>query len=241
MNPLMKHERIALSFSGGKDSLACVYLMRPAKDRITIYHMDTGDLLPEVKEIVEHVKGFWPNFVHILGDVNGWIKTNGMPTDLLPHGSHVIGRGMGEERTKLIPRYECCFSNLMWPIYERIKADGNTLVIRGTKTCDMTKLPADSGSNLDGVEVWLPIKDWSNDEVFSYLNSVGAPICRVYDHVTNSPECARCSAWWGEKRAAYLKRFHPTLFEDYRSRMQMVAAEIEAPLRNFRHEMEGLA
>lgn len=237
VSPLDRHERIAISFSGGKDSLAVIYLLREHLHRMTVYHIDTGDLLPEVKEVVAHVRSFCPSFVHIQGDVMGWISANGMPTDLLPFGSHPIGRGAGEEKVRLAARFDCCFQNLMWPLYARIKEDGNTLVIRGTKACDMNRMPARSGDNPDGVEIWLPIQDWSHDDVFAYLRWVGAPVSRIYGHVTNSPECARCTAWWGEKRALYLKQFYPDLFSEYASRLRKVASEIEAPLRNLQHEM----
>ena len=40
---LDRHERIALQFSGGKDSLALWGLMRPHLDRVVVYHVDTGD------------------------------------------------------------------------------------------------------------------------------------------------------------------------------------------------------
>ena len=45
--------KTALQFSGGKDSLACIHLMRSHWDTLTVYHVDTGDLLPEVREIVD--------------------------------------------------------------------------------------------------------------------------------------------------------------------------------------------
>jgi 3'-phosphoadenosine 5'-phosphosulfate sulfotransferase (PAPS reductase)/FAD synthetase len=235
---LAKHKKIALSFSGGKDSLACVYLLLPHKDLITLYHMDTGDLLPETRAIVDHVRGFWPRFVHIQGNVDAWMAQHGMPTDLLPYGSHPIGRMFGQEGPALVPRYECCFTNLMWPVHQRIKSDGNTLVIRGTKRVDEKRLPADSGDTPDGVEILLPLRDWSHQQVFDYLRSVGAPINRIYEHVTNSPECARCPAWWNEKRAAYLREFHPALFHDYAARLRVVGAAISGPLGNLMRELQ---
>lgn len=239
MSVFERHGKIALSFSGGKDSLACVYLLRPVLDRVTVYHNDTGDLLPEVREVVEHVRAMCPNFVAIRGDVDGWIEKNGMPTDLLPYTAHPIGQMSGQARHKLVTRYECCFANLMWPVYERIKADGNTLVIRGTKNCDLPKLPAKDGDRMDGMEVYLPLADWTNADVFAYLRSVGAPISRIYDHVENSPECARCSAWWGERRAAYLKQFYPDLWAGYAERLRAVAAEISGPIAQFQREAAG--
>lgn len=241
LSALDRHAKIALSFSGGKDSLACVYLMRPHLDRITVFHNDTGDLLPEVMEVVEHVKAMCPNFVHIRGDVNAWIAEHGMPTDLLPHSAHTIGELMGEASTRLVPRYDCCWANLMSPVHQAIKASGSSLVIRGTKRVDMKRLPMASGDVLDGIEVLLPLQDWSHDEVFAYLRAEGAPICRVYEAVTNAPECARCPAWLGEKRAGYLRQHHPALFADYRDRLQAVFREIDPVLGNLATELRDMA
>lgn len=237
LSPLDRHNKIALCFSGGKDSLACVYLLRAHLDRLTIYHLDTGDLLPEVHEIVAHVEGFAPHFVRVQTDVAAWIAEWGMPTDLLPFGAHPVGIAMGDMKTRLVTRYACCYANLMLPLFERIRSDGNTLVIRGTKSVDMEQLPRRDGEVGDGFELMLPLQNWSHDDVFAYLRSVGAPINRIYDYVTNSPECARCSAWWNERRASYLRRYHPAIFADYAARMRIVAAEVAAPLANLQTEM----
>lgn len=236
LSALDRHERIALSFSGGKDSLAVVYLLRNHLDRVTVYHLDTGDLLPEQMEVVRHVERMAPNFVRVETHVNDWIAHHGLPTDLLPHSAHVVGMAMGEGR-KLVSRYDCCYANLMLPLWQQVVNDGNTLMIRGTKRADMARLPAESGETHNGVELFYPLLGWSNEQVFAYLDEVGAPISRVYQHVTNSPECARCPAWWGEKRAAYLRQFHPSLFADYALRLRVVSAEITGPLNNLGAEL----
>lgn len=236
---LDRHERIALCFSGGKDSLACVYLLRPWMDRITIYHLDTGELLPEVYEIIDHVRGFWPRFVRIHGDIEAFRKAHGLATDLLPYSSHFIGRAHGQEKVPLVSRYDCCWANVMWPIMKRIMDDGNTLIIRGTKLADEPKLPADTGSKTHGVELYLPIRGWSHEQVFEYLRSVDAPICRIYDHVVSSPDCVKCTAWWTEERAAYLRRYHPEMYADYVTRLRVVADQIEEPLSHLRRELAG--
>jgi len=237
-SPLDRHERIALSVSGGKDSLACVLLLREYLPRMTLYHLDTGDLLPEVREIVRWVEGFAP-VVRVQTDVLRWIAEVGYPSDLVPHSMHHIGRQMAENGASLVGRYDCCALNLMLPLYNRIKADGNTLLIRGSKAVDMKRLPLQDGGTDDGIEIWLPIVDWSNADVMAYLREQGAPICRVYETMTNAPECARCTAWWGEGRNAYLKRHHPELWRDYQARMAIVAREISGPMRNFVREYEG--
>lgn len=241
LSPLHRHERIALAFSGGKDSLAVVYALRPHLDRLTVYHMDTGDLLPEIRETVAHVRSFAPSFVHVQGDVGAWIAENGLPTDLLPFSAHEVGRMAGQENVRLVPRYRCCFTNLMAPLWQRIKADGITLVIRGTKNCDLKRHPTQDGETHDGVELWYPLAGWSHDQVFAYLKEVGAPTNRIYETMTNAPECARCSAWWGEGRAAYLRKYHPDLFRDYVGRLRAVTSEIIASVNNLNRELGDAA
>lgn len=238
LSPLDRHTNIGLMFSGGKDSLACVYLLREHLHRITLLHNDTGDLLPETRAVVEHVKTIAPHFVHLRGDVHAWIAVNGLPTDLLPHSAHPIGRAMHESSgPPLVARYDCCWSNLMRPIYDLALERGVTLIIRGTKAVDMTRLPVRDGQVEAGIEFFYPIEGWTNEQVFSYLRLNDAPISRIYDYVDNSPECARCSAWWGEKRAAYLRKYHPHLWNDYGVRLRAVTDAIDPPLANLRREV----
>lgn len=222
---LFSHEKVALHFSGGKDSLAVAHLLRPYWDRLTFYHVDTGDLLPEVREIVSDMERQVPRFVRIASNSRAWAEVNRLPSDLVPHTGTMPAKLMGA-KTLISARYECCGHNLWLPMHERMVADGISLVIRGTKHCDMAKLPAVSGDTSLGYELWLPIEDWSHERVFAYLREVGAPICRVYESAVNSPECATCTAWWTEGRAAYLAKYHPELSAIYRHKLAAVVAEV---------------
>lgn len=237
LDALGRHEKIGLGFSGGKDSLACVYLLREQLHRITIYHLDTGDSLPETRAVVAHVRDFAPHFIDLQGDVHTWIELNGLPSDLLPYTSHPIAAAVGAEGTRLVSRYDCCFKNLMWPCYSRMKADGNTLIIRGTKRADMKRLPIASGETDDGVEMLFPVQEWTDADVLGYLRQEGAPISRLYDHGITSPDCACCSAWWNEGRMRYLKEFHPALAQKYAARLDLVNRELTGPLASFQSEL----
>lgn len=226
MTPLDRHERAALQFSGGKDSLAVVYLLRPHWERLTVYHVDTGDLLPEVCEIVDRVEAMVPDFRRIATDAKGWTAHFGFPSDLVPTTSTPTGIVIGASKLPIVDRFTCCAANLMVPLHRRMVEDGVSLVIRGTKRADLARLPAESGDTSPGYELWLPLQEWSHGQVFDYLRRVGAPICRVYEHKVNAPECATCPAWWSEGRAAYLRKHHPDLHDVYRAKISAVAAEV---------------
>ena len=227
---LARHDNVALCFSGGKDSLACVYMLRPFLDRITVYFMNTGDNLPEKMETVDHVRGIAPHFVTIHGDVAGWIGANGIPSDVVPYTTHPIAYATGCGGARIVSRFECCFQNVMWPCYQRVKADGNTLLIRGTKRADMKRLPTQSGDIDDGLEILHPVEDWTDADVLDYLRSVGAPISRVYETLTTLPDCAQCSAWWSEGRMRDLLEHHPSVAARYEARLRVILGELQAPM-----------
>jgi phosphoadenosine phosphosulfate reductase len=232
--PLDRHGRGALHFSGGKDSLALVYLLRPDWHRLTLYHVDTGDLLPEVREIVDLVAAMVPEFRRIETDAKAWTASVGLPSDLVPTTSTPLGLAIGASRQRIVDRFECCAANIMAPMHDRMIEDDVPLVIRGTKRADLARLPHEGGNTGAGYELWLPLLDWSHDDVFAYLRTVGAPICRIYEHKgrpersrrVNAPECATCPAWWSEGRAEYLKEHHPDLFATYRAKLAAVTAEV---------------
>lgn len=232
---LEAHRNIGLQFSGGKDSLAVAHLLRPHWDRVTFYHVDTGDLLPEVREIVDGIAAEVPNFRRIQTDIARWIAAVGLPSDLVPTSSTAAGLAIGASSQRIVDRFDCCASNIMAPMHQRMVADGVTLVIRGTKRADMARLPHEGGHTPD-YYIWLPLKEWSDADVFGYLRSVGAPICRVYENGAQSPECATCPAWWSEKRGAYLRQHHPDLFATYRARLATVSREIAPHVRALQME-----
>lgn len=217
---------IALQFSGGKDSLALVHLLRPHWDRLTLYHVDTGDLLPEVREIVDSVEAMVPAFARIETRAADWHERFGLPSDLVPTSCTPAGLAIGIGSRRIVDRFDCCASNIMAPMHDRMVADGVRLVIRGTKRSDMARLPAENGPTGMGYDLWLPLLEWSDEGVFSYLREAGAPICRVYENGVQSPECATCPAWWNEGRNAYLKAHHPDLHAIYRDKLSIVARKV---------------
>ncbi len=234
---LSKFKRPALHFSGGKDSLACLYLLREHLDRVAVYWLDTGDGCPETLEVIEAVKAWVPNFITVKSDVIAWRNKNGHPSDLVPAKAHPIGLMYGMNKFALVNRFDCCSANLMQPLHERMIADGVDLVIRGTKTCDTGRVPHDGAG--EPYSVYLPIKDWSHARVFEYLDSVGAPVNRIYKHFKgiSAPECMGCTAWWDDGKARYLADLHPELLAGYQANLSVIAGAISSHMADLYSEL----
>ena len=236
---LSRHDKIAATYSGGKDSLACIYMLRDDLEKVVVYHVDTGDELPEMRDAVAAVEAMVPHFVRVQTSVTDWIAANGIPTDLVPHTAHYLGQAMGEGSTRLASRYDCCRDNRAGPLLARIKADGNTMMISGVRQNDMRIMPSHDGDVLDGMEVCYPLETWSTADVLAYLASVGAPLPAFYPDLEHGVDCAGCSAWWSEERGAWLRRKYPEIFRRYQARLRLIADEISEPLRLLISEMDG--
>lgn len=234
---LSRFRNPALQFSGGKDSLACLYLLRPHLDQITVYWLNTGDSCPETLSVIDSVRRWIPRFVEVASDVKQWRNTHGMPSDLAPAHSHPLGVAYGMSDIKVTSRFDCCYFNLMLPMHERMLADGVDAVVRGTKLVDTGKLPAEGATGF--YDVLLPLRDWSHDQVFEYLESVGAPVNPIYDHVTGSsaPECLGCTAWWDEGKAEYLRARHQQVYREYRISLSTIKAALQSHLVDLESEL----
>jgi phosphoadenosine phosphosulfate reductase len=238
MIDLAKYSKPALHFSGGKDSLACLYLFKDELANITVYHLNTGDMCPETVAVVEEVKQWIPNFVEVSTNVKKWRDEYGYPSDLAPAKTHWIGVAYGLSNYKLVNRFDCCWSNIMKPMHDRMIADGVDVVIRGTKLSDTGKVPAEGPT--DFYDVLLPIVDWTHEEVFSYLEEVGAPKNAIYNYfeTVSAPECFGCTAWWDDGKAKYLKDLHPEQYNIYRADLTSIASSISSHMSDLYKELK---
>jgi len=235
----LQGKRAALQLSGGKDSLACLYLLRPLVEQgLPVYWTHTGDTIPETLAVIQQVRAWIPDFRVIQADVIGWKQMHGMPSDVTTAQSSWMGRQYGMSDTALVGRFECCWHNLMLPMHERMLADGIELVVRGTKLADTGRVPANGST--EHYDVLLPLLDWSHAQVFEYLESVGAPRSAVYDHFKSisAPECLHCSAWWDDGKAAYLKALHPDQVANYQVSLQTVKRELARRMQELDDELK---
>jgi phosphoadenosine phosphosulfate reductase len=236
---IARHKRVALQFSGGKDSLACLYLMRPWLDQITVYWLNTGRAFSETLRTVDAVCPFIPNFVEITSDVDAVHAQFGIPSDIVPASSTPLGRLVGHNAPAIQDRYSCCFQTIMRPMHERMLADGITLIIRGQRNDDPLKPALRSGNVDGGIEYLFPIEDWTSRQVMDYLRAEGAPVPRFYEMLEEAPDCLTCSAWWEKGATKYLKRYHHDAYQEVQGRFTTIREAVDGHIGHFNNEVKA--
>lgn len=233
---LDRHKHIGFQFSGGKDSLAALLQVRQHWSRMTVYWTNTGDPVPEVQAVVDRVRAVVPHFVEIAGRVREQIAAYGLPSDLMPTTSTLLGLRDAGGTIPLQDRFTCCYHSLMKPMHDRMKADGVTLIIRGQKSADQLKSPLRSGALDDGVELLFPLEHWTDAEVFVYLQA-NSFVPDYYQHLGASPDCLTCSAYWNEGRARWLHSAHPEAYQVYQDKLDIIREAVMPHIALFNLEV----
>ena len=157
-----------LQFSGGLDSLATLWVLKPLWRELTVLWIDTGAAYDETHTLVKRIAKELPLEAVVIsqGDQPGWIRKHGYPTDLLPVNRTVMGNTIRSFKgVAFQPWVTCCNANIWLPgafAVEQLKA---TDVYRGQRDNDKARNPATDGTVVDGVTYHFPLAKWTRDEV----------------------------------------------------------------------------
>lgn len=230
----------ALWFSGGKDSVACLLLLKEALADIHVLWANTGKNLPEVEAWVRSFAPMCPNWHEVAVDRAGQHARNGLPSDVVPITATVEGRQFTKGRGPMVQSYlQCCVQNIGLPLWEKTKALGCDVVIRGQRSDESHTSPFRDGSTHDGVTFHHPIEGWTEAEVRDFVGrQVTVPAFYALEH--SSVDCYDCTAYLSHSadRVAYLKQHHPAKHIELQSRLRdlsdvvRIAAE---PLERLAH------
>ncbi|WP_239010645.1 phosphoadenosine phosphosulfate reductase domain-containing protein [Burkholderia pseudomallei] len=234
---MVAHQRPCLQFSGGKDSLACLYLLRPYWNRLTVMWSSRGDAYPEARELFESVRELVHDVVEVGGNeqwragaVNTW------PADCVPDRATWFGRMVEptDDDFRLVHRYDCCLAHFWQPMAAATAAGGFDLVIRGQRDSEAKRAPFSSGAmDSDGRTYLLPIQHWAKQDVFDYLQAQGVEIPRQYEYGMASLDCLHCTAYLDENggKLRYLRDFHPETAVEYERRLRLIQSEHDRQAR----------
>lgn len=240
MLPIERHPFGVFQFSGGKDSLACLYLLRPHWDKLIVMWVNTGAAFPETLAQMAGVRKLMPKFVEIASNQPRNVAEHGNPSDLVTVWDTTQGRQLDATRTRKVQSpLTCCAANLWLPALQACIDLGATLVIRGQRHEDNRKGPIRSGHVADGVEYWFPIEDWTSAQVRSFLHEKGVAIPDHYSYFDSSLDCMTCTAYMKENtgKLRYLKERHPETYEKVRTEISELIAASENELAHYRRAM----
>jgi phosphoadenosine phosphosulfate reductase len=205
---------VVLQLSGGKDSLACLFLLEFLWPQLYVIWVNTGQAFPETVALMDRLRQLLPKFMEVHSDVSLQTAQWGPPVDLLPVRHHpLVQARTGQQRQPLQTFLECCIANIMAPLHEATMGLSPTVVVRGQKDCDSHKGPYRNGDKLaEGTEFWYPIQDWTDEQVCEFLKEKGE-LPSNYSYFNSSLDCWGCTAYLSDNlgKREYMRQFHPEL------------------------------
>lgn len=202
-----RHERAMLFFSSGKDSAACLQLLKPYWGRFDVVWCNMGNPYPETVEYMKQIRAEVPRFVELKGNQPETLKKLGYPVDALPISTLPFS-------TKFTPFTQCCGANFWGVMLRYIVENKITGVIKGQKLADKMRSTANSGFSAFGVEIWHPLETWADADVRAYL---GKNIPDSYKRGNmSSLDCINCTAYLAENgpRLLELKEKFPGVYSE---------------------------
>ncbi len=209
-NALDKSENPVIAFSGGKDSLVVLDLVRSINLDVVGVFEDTGNEYPETLDFISTIE----NIVELTPEISFWdcARKYGLPVMKSKAKSH---------------GNQCCKHLKEYPFKKYCKENEPDLVFTG--------LTADESRNRMmmlkrmGNYYWHksekiykchPIADWSDQDVWDYIKLKNLDYNKVYDFGVPRCGCRFCTAYlsWKEVTAMYNIKDTQTLmkFQGYK-------------------------
>jgi 3'-phosphoadenosine 5'-phosphosulfate sulfotransferase (PAPS reductase)/FAD synthetase len=219
--------KIALAFSGGKDSLACFYKLRKEGllENVTAIFVNTGKCFPEQLEIVEEVRAQMRMEV-VCTDRERQNRMLGLPADIVPVDWTHVGQQITGEKPIMVQSYlDCCAANIGHALHNAAVQWNFKFLIRGQRLDEKHKSPARDGDIVAGVRYVHPIENWTEEQVLDFIKAERGSIPTHYFLMKHtSMDCYDCSAYRKDTTDVeeYAKRMHPILWRARKDRMELV-------------------
>jgi len=224
---------IALAFSGGKDSLACLMLKKDELHRIHVVWVNTGKNYPEVLETIERFRKDCPLFAEVTVDRDAQNAEFGPPSAVVPVLNTAFGEYVtGIKRPRVQSDLECCVANVARPLMAWCKEHGVKTLIRGQRLSDELKGPTNDGGVVDGIVFEHPLERWTQEEVLAYLEETVPDLPAHMYLDSSSMDCYDCTGFpsVSKDRVALMREKYPAMYAEFVERQNMVLQEVRRDL-----------
>ena len=223
----------AVQFSGGKDSLAVMYLMRDRLPGMTVYFGDTGHAYPHMLDFAQRTVARLGGTLKIVRPpvhIDAYQSAVGLPADIVPVEHSVAMRPYIKEQKPLIQASLLCCSIMLWqPLVRALVEDGITDVYRGSKGADHHVGAAD-GVTESGITYHSPLWGWTDEQVFAYLKGQGAELPAHYAGVNTSFDCMYCTAFLNHpgarEKIEWTRKTYPAAWPKLAERLRTLDAAL---------------
>lgn len=211
--------------------MACWFLTRHL-DPYVIW-VNTGKAYPETLSVIESVRSQTTRFIELKTDQQAQNERCGIPSEIVPIDSTVLGMIFTGEKSIRVQSYlDCCFENISGPLHNAAKYLSVDVLIRGQRNDEGHKSTARDGSIVDGITYSQPIEQWSKDDVMRFLRrNMEVPEHFSLDH--SSMDCYDCTAFLGHSkdRSEWTRVHHPELHSKYMERMRLLKEAVEPSMK----------
>lgn len=206
-----------LAFSGGKDSMACLHLMRD--ELACAIYVDAGFSYPETARLVEYAGSILP--MHIVRSDRAMQNARqGVPSDVIAADWTALGQAMTSVKPVMMQAYMLCYyENIIAPLWAKAREIGATHLVFGQRADESHRSTSADGTEIDGIVRVHPIESWSYEQVMAYL-ATKMQIPEHYAIKHSSLDCYDCTAFRAESadRIAWTKERYPEMFAAYEVR-----------------------
>lgn len=219
------HKEPILMFSGGKDSLLCLLMLKDQLDHINVVFVNTGKNFPEALQFIDTIKPLCKRFIELRSDRNKDWFLYGLPSDLIaPMQGHY-------QSVK-----SCCYKNIMLPVINLVRALDSSTLIRGSKNTDAYHDKVQSLSTLEGVLIYNPIESFTDYQVMEALKTYDINLPAHYNFKHTSLDCMDCTGYLKDTkdRLELLKAKYPKVYVEVKSNIETIIKISEDTLESIR-------
>ena len=233
--------RKVIQFSGGKDSIVCLHLFKDDPEAVALW-TDTGNSFPHIGKYVRDMCELYQVELMVAKPeipVLQWQNENGLPADVVPWDATPAMAGISKNDfgARLVPYTDCCSANIWQPMHKAVIDSGIKHVVRGSKKADH-RVGVEHGFTEDGVYYDSPLWDWTDADVFGYIEKHEIPLLDNY-HMSDdsdSLDCWCCTAYLeksGRSRAEYIEKTYPEFHDLQSGRIEAVKQTVRAAVSHY--------
>lgn len=194
--------KVALAYSGGKDSTATLLWLLKEGHEVTPCFQDTGAEWPETYQYLDYIEGKLNLKIDRIN--NGSLRELVQRYRKWPHPH--FGR-FCTRQLKIVPQAR-------W-LKEHEDIDCLAMGIRAAESISRSRRVEwdETGKGSYSRPIWLPILNWTREKVLEYIKNSGLKLNPVYKYVGRA-NCAVCPLG-SPKGLAMFAKVHPDLAEEW--------------------------